>query len=54
MNNNTCNILIKEATKERLKKIGFKDQTYDDIIKQLLDLKNSSNPNVRKELTLHD
>ena len=53
MKNNKCNVLITEETKARLKKIGFKDQTYDDIIGELLDLKNSADPDVRKGLTLH-
>lgn len=32
-------ILIKDETKSRLKKSGFKGQTYDQIINELLDLK---------------
>jgi len=33
-------ILIKNTTKRRLKYIGHKDQTYDRLINELLDLKN--------------
>ncbi|HSF52074.1 MAG TPA: hypothetical protein VLA74_15050 [Nitrososphaeraceae archaeon] len=32
-------VLIKDETKDRLKKSGFKGQTYDEIINELLDLK---------------
>lgn len=37
---NSGTILIKNATKRRLKYIGHKDQTYDELINELLDLKN--------------
>ncbi len=30
-------ILIREATRERLKETGKKGETYDDLINQLLD-----------------
>jgi hypothetical protein len=33
-------ILIKNTTKRRLKYIGHKDQTYDELINELLDQKN--------------
>ena len=33
-------ILIKNTTRKRLKYIGRKDQTYDELINELLDLKN--------------
>ena len=36
---NKGTVLIKDLTKERLKKSGFKGQTYDQIINELLDLK---------------
>jgi hypothetical protein len=36
------NILIHENTCERLKLVGHKGQTYDDIINELLDLKKKS------------
>jgi hypothetical protein len=42
MNNlqkNKGTVLIKDTTKERLKKSGFKGQTYDQIINELLDSK---------------
>jgi hypothetical protein len=32
-------ILVEEITRQRLKKIGRKDQTYDDILNQLIDIK---------------
>ena len=32
-------VLIKDLTKERLKKLGFKGQTYDQIINELIDSK---------------
>jgi hypothetical protein len=35
-------ILIKDTTRKRLKYIGRKDQTYDELINELLDLKNGS------------
>jgi len=54
MKNDKCNILITEDTKTRLKQIGFKDQTYDDIIGKLLDLNNSADPAFKKEVRLHD
>jgi hypothetical protein len=33
-------ILIKNRTKRHLKSIGHKDQTYDELINELLDQKN--------------
>jgi len=33
-------ILIRNGTRERLKKTGYKGQTYDELINKLLDLKN--------------
>ena len=33
-------ILIREATRERLKQTGKKGETYDQLINQLLDHKN--------------
>ena len=36
---NKGTVLIKDETKDRLKKSGFKGQTYDQIINELLDLK---------------
>jgi hypothetical protein len=38
---NSGTILIKNRTKRRLKNVGHKDQTYDELINELLDLKNS-------------
>jgi hypothetical protein len=32
-------ILIKNSTRERLKQLGIKGQTYDQLINQLIDLK---------------
>jgi hypothetical protein len=37
-------ILISNTTKRRLKYAGHKDQTYDELINELLDLKNSQDP----------
>lgn len=34
-------IIIKNEVRERLKKIGYKGQTYNDIISKLLDSKNN-------------
>jgi hypothetical protein len=39
LHKNKGTVLIKDTTKERLKKSGFKGQTYDQIINELLDLK---------------
>jgi hypothetical protein len=32
-------ILIKNSTRERLRQLGIKGQTYDSVINQLIDLK---------------
>jgi predicted CopG family antitoxin len=32
-------ILIQQTTRERLKKIARKDQTYDDLLNQLIEMK---------------
>ena len=32
-------LIIKKETREKLKSIGLKTQTYDDIINELLELK---------------
>ena len=34
-------IFIKTATRERLKNLGIKGQTYDELINQLIDVKNA-------------
>jgi hypothetical protein len=34
-------IFIKTTTKERLKHLGIKGQTYDELINQLIDIKNA-------------
>jgi hypothetical protein len=34
-------IFIKTRTRERLKHLGIKGQTYDDLINQLIDIKNA-------------
>ncbi|HEY7080227.1 MAG TPA: hypothetical protein VH500_11030, partial [Nitrososphaeraceae archaeon] len=34
-------IFIKNTTRERLKHLGIKGQTYDDLINQLIDIKNA-------------
>jgi hypothetical protein len=37
---NSGTILIKNTTKRRLKYLGHKDQTYDELINELIDQKN--------------
>ena len=52
MNNfhkNKGTVLIKVITKERLKKSGFKGQTYDQIINELLDLKSEHEQLLREQ-----
>jgi hypothetical protein len=34
-------ILVKNGTRERLKRIGYKGQSYDELINRLLDLKSN-------------
>ena len=34
-------IFIRTTTRERLKHLGIKGQTYDDLINQLIDIKNT-------------
>ena len=36
-------ILIQQTTRERLKKIARKDQTYDDLLNQLIEMKRREN-----------
>ncbi|MGI8831049.1 MAG: DUF7557 family protein [Nitrososphaeraceae archaeon] len=38
MPNTESTILIRNQTRERLKRIGYKGQTYDELINVLLDL----------------
>jgi hypothetical protein len=40
---------IKRGTKERLRKLGEKDQSYDDVIKNLLDLSAKAYTDQRNE-----
>ena len=35
----TSTILVRNITRERLKHVGEKGQTYDDLINQLIDMK---------------
>ena len=42
MENHNSTILIRNITRERLKQTGYKGQTYDELINELLDLKNSN------------
>jgi hypothetical protein len=35
-------ILIRNITRDRLKHTGYKGQTYDELINELLDLKNNN------------
>jgi predicted CopG family antitoxin len=39
MDEKESSILIKNDTRERLRRIGHKGQSYDEVINQLLDLK---------------
>ena len=34
-------ILLEKETRQKLRKVGYKGQTYDEIIKELLQSKNS-------------
>jgi hypothetical protein len=34
-------ILVKNGTRERLKRIGYKGQSYDELFNRLLDLKSN-------------
>ena len=43
-------IFIKTATRERLKHLGVKGQTYDELINQLIDLKNAFQHHIRIRL----
>ena len=40
---------IKRRTKERLRKLGEKDQTYDEVISNLLDISAKAYEEQRKE-----
>lgn len=42
MENSNSTILIRNITRERLKHTGYKGQTYDELINELLDLKNKN------------
>jgi DNA repair protein RadC len=42
MENSNSTILIRNRTRERLKHTGHKGQTYDELINNLLDLKNKN------------
>jgi hypothetical protein len=41
-------IILKNTTRQKLKKTGRKDQTYDDVINELIDLK------IKRKLNLHE
>jgi hypothetical protein len=41
-------IIIKNTTRQKLKKTGRKDQTYDDVINELIDLKISRKLSLRE------
>lgn len=36
-----CNILVRKGTREKLKDLGKKTQTYDDIIDELIEARHS-------------
>ena len=42
-------VLVESSTRERLKKIGKKGQSYDDLINELIDSKNKDSPDSRFE-----
>jgi hypothetical protein len=46
-------IFIKTATRERLKHIGTKGQTYDELINQLVDVKNTFQHNIPTSTPTH-
>lgn len=46
-------IFIKTTTRERLKRLGIKGQTYDDVINQLIDIKNAFQRYVQKNLPVY-
>jgi predicted CopG family antitoxin len=45
-------ILIRDATRQRLKRTARKDQTYDDLINELIDIKRYQDPLDRKIVSL--
>ena len=52
----TCNeytIFIKTTTRERLKHLGIKGQTYDELINQLIEVKNAFQHYVQINLPVH-
>lgn len=44
-------ILIRNITRERLKHTGYKGQTYDELINELLELKNANKDPLDSRLT---
>ena len=46
-------IFIKTTTRERLKNLGIKGQTYDELINQLIDVKNAFQHYVQIDLPVH-
>ena len=44
-------ILVEKKTRDRLRKIGFKGQTYDQVISELLKGKDSLDPNLLKSVS---
>ena len=46
-------ILVRDETRERLKEIGKKGQSYDELINQLLENKNTNSINRRTQASNH-
>ena len=44
-------ILVEKKTRDKLRKIGFKGQTYDQVISELLKAKDSLDPNLLKSVS---
>ena len=42
-------VLVESSTRERLKKIGKKGQSYDELINELIDSRNKDSPDSRFE-----
>jgi predicted CopG family antitoxin len=46
-------ILVRDETRERLKEIGKKGQSYDELINKLLENKNPNSVNGRTQVSNH-
>jgi hypothetical protein len=43
-------ILVKNGTRERLKRTGYKGQSYDELINRLLDLKSNKRDSLDRRI----